>query len=117
MRLALVLFALLLAPIVQAADYYSGNALSAGLLIQDAKNVTDAQTAYNTGYAMGYVLAAFETSNGDLFCMPKEVTIRQTNDVVLAYLRDHPADRHLPAVFLVEHALQASFPCPAKTAK
>jgi Rap1a immunity proteins len=103
LRLALVLVACS-TPIVQAADYYSDNDLYEGLLIEDAKDATNPQTAYNTGYAMGYVLAAFETSNGDLFCMPKEVTIRQTNDVVLAYLRDHPAERHLPAVFLVEHA-------------
>ena len=44
-------------------------------------------------------------------CLPGNVTRRQLMDVVTKYLRDNPAQRHLPAPGLVVSALEAAFPC------
>jgi hypothetical protein len=44
-------------------------------------------------------------------CMPAEVTGQQLRDVVLEFLRDNPAKRHLAAAVLVAKALSDAFPC------
>ena len=44
-------------------------------------------------------------------CPEKGVTIGQSRQVVLKYLRDKPQDLHLPFVLLAHLALAAAFPC------
>jgi hypothetical protein len=44
-------------------------------------------------------------------CPEKGVTIGQSRQVVLKYLRDRPQDLHLPFVLLAHLALAAAFPC------
>ena len=45
-------------------------------------------------------------------CPPKGVTIGQSREVVLKYLRAKPQDLHLPFVLLAHRGLEAAFPCP-----
>jgi hypothetical protein len=44
-------------------------------------------------------------------CTPDGVTALQVTDVVIKYLRENPAQRHLPAASLVVDALHHAFPC------
>lgn len=44
-------------------------------------------------------------------CIPPEVTALQLQDIVTAWLRDNPADRHTPARMAAFMALGEAFPC------
>ncbi|WP_373300874.1 Rap1a/Tai family immunity protein [Saccharospirillum salsuginis] len=44
-------------------------------------------------------------------CMPPEATGHQIADIVTAYLKRIPADRHRPAALLSMYALSEAFPC------
>ena len=44
-------------------------------------------------------------------CIPPEVEVRQLVDIVVAYLRANPADRHLNASGQVQMALLKSYRC------
>lgn len=49
------------------------------------------------------------------YCTPQSGgSTKQYVDVFLKYLRDNPAKRHLPAIFLFHQAMAAAFPCGAK---
>jgi Rap1a immunity proteins len=63
---------------------------------------------------LGYVtgVASVEAAlNAIPICFPAKATANQLRDVVIAYLRDNPADRHMSALVLVSNAYVASFPC------
>jgi hypothetical protein len=44
-------------------------------------------------------------------CPGKHVTEEQVTDVVIKWLEDHPAKRHLPAPYIIMKALNEAFPC------
>jgi hypothetical protein len=46
-----------------------------------------------------------------LVCFPSHVTVGQTVDIVMKYLRDHPEDRHYSAAGEALEALGSVFPC------
>jgi hypothetical protein len=48
-------------------------------------------------------------------CIPPEVNVGQLRDVILAYLRDHPSERHARTGDLAVVALAMAFPCARKT--
>jgi hypothetical protein len=65
-----------------------------------AKNdLTDATLDLAKGLLVGY-------------CIPDQVTMEQVTDVFCSYLRDTPQDRHVPATFLFQNAMQKAWPCP-----
>jgi Rap1a immunity proteins len=45
------------------------------------------------------------------FCPPEGVTYNQVVDITVAYIRDHPAERHYDAAFEIRLAMIAAFPC------
>jgi len=47
-----------------------------------------------------------------LECSPDQTTGRQKKDVFVAWLKEHPALRHLMSAGLYLMALQAAWPCP-----
>jgi Rap1a immunity proteins len=50
------------------------------------------------------------------FCPEKGVTVGQSRQTVLEYLRANPQDLHLPFALLAHQALVAAFPCPGHDA-
>jgi hypothetical protein len=44
-------------------------------------------------------------------CPPDGITVRQVEDLIVKYLRDHPELRHHSAPSLARTALQQAFPC------
>jgi Rap1a immunity proteins len=60
----------------------------------------------------GYIAGASDVLNSQgAICTPKDVTVHQTVDVILDYLREHPAQRHMAAPVLTEAALGQAFSC------
>ena len=48
-------------------------------------------------------------------CPQKGLTIGQSREIVLQYLRDHPQDLNLPFALLAHQGLAAAFPCAPET--
>jgi hypothetical protein len=46
------------------------------------------------------------------YCIPDQATMEQVTDVLCDYLRDTPGERHVPAAYLFQHAMQKVWPCP-----
>jgi hypothetical protein len=67
------------------------------------------------GFCGGYITAVADMAQGlksiDV-CLPKDVVIQQSVDVIKKYLADNPAARHYSAYTIVIAALNAAFPCP-----
>lgn len=98
-----------LSPVVVLANFYDGN-----VLYQKCSD----DTAFAQGVCLGYVGGIADSMGSDdaqanrSQCIDKEATMGQLRDVAIAYLRDHPAERHLSAASLVRFALRKGF-CPA----
>lgn len=65
------------------------------------------------GYVLGVtdVLATLPLIDAYSACIPEGAIKRQVNDVVVAYLRNHPEQRQYIAVQLAAQALSDAFPC------
>jgi len=68
--------------------------------------------SFSPGMCLGYIEGVGHplVAAGALCNWSPEVTHTQTRDVVVSYLRDHPADRHADAYWLVTAALQSAWP-------
>jgi hypothetical protein len=77
------------------------------------KLLSDMEDSSNTSrmYALGYVAGVVDSLNQVVFCMPSTVTVGQVNDMIRNYLRNTPAERHLPADVIITRAFSAVFPC------
>jgi hypothetical protein len=70
---------------------------------------------FSAGTCWGYIMAVVDSiPEGEGFAPAEKVQITQHMDVVLAYLRDNPSQRHLPAYFLTRTALTNAFPAKLK---
>jgi Rap1a immunity proteins len=122
MKLLVVFLVAMLCGATVQAESYNGNHLYSGLQIAEvASTPNDQREAYQLtrGFALGFVLGVAEAGNKVLFCMPEQgvIVVQQIQDVVRAYLRDHPADRHESASDLTVRALKAVYPCPVQKLK
>ncbi len=75
----------------------------------------------NFGMCYGYISGAIDTyasvrsESGLDPCFAPGVTTKQLVDMVVAYLRDNPAERHSPANYSVAKAVKSLFvKCPAQ---
>jgi len=63
-------------------------------------------------FCVGYVAGTSDALNSQgTICTPKDVTIRQTVDVIVNYLRKHSEELHVAAPTLTGTALGQAFPC------
>jgi hypothetical protein len=63
-------------------------------------------------FCLGYVAGIFDSLDTlRMTCRPNEVTMGQTQDIVVNYLRDHPEERHHGASDVVGVVLVKTFPC------
>ena len=67
--------------------------------------------AFIEGIAEGYSGRLSVSQHSQSFCLPSNVTLAQSRDVVVKWLRNNPENRHLIASALVVTALNAGFPC------
>ena len=74
---------------------------------------------FGAAYCVGYIDAAFsfsvyheESKRRREVCWPKlELTTGQLVQVVVKYLKEHPADLHEEALLLTIRAFEEAFPC------
>ena len=66
---------------------------------------------FERGGAAGFVTGVASAIDGDLACIPAEVTVAQMRDMVHQTLRTRPDIRHQPAELIVAAVLMDRFPC------
>jgi len=105
--------ALALWPAGANAGFYSGNDLYDSCTVERGRPEFFEKTYECVGYVAGAV-DAFNTTreaNGLKSCIPSRVTVAKLQDVAVAYLRDHPAERKKSASNLVFSAIREAWPC------
>jgi hypothetical protein len=66
---------------------------------------------FERGGAAGFVTGVASAIDGDLACIPAEVTVSQMRDMVNRVLQNRPEIRHEPAEVIVAAVLMERFPC------
>ena len=102
MKHLLTCLTLLLSLNAQATYFNDGNKLLADM--DDGSNTSKM-------YALGYVAGVVDSLNQVVFCMPSTVTVGQVHDMVRNYIRNTPAERHLPGDVIIAKAFGIAFPC------
>jgi hypothetical protein len=97
---------LLLASLLHVTSFQTGNSLYPSCIANGCQS-------YIIGAADALLLeqAAWKTRH---FCLPAGVTQGQIGEIGLNYIRDHPEDRQLAAVDLINSSLEKAFPCPVR---
>lgn len=80
-------------------------------LLSACEDETFACLAFIRGSYSGFRNGLDLAGAPQLICPPEGVTMRQTRDVVLAFLNDNPAERHGDAAALTIVAMMKAFPC------
>lgn len=77
-------------------------------LLQNCQNPDVACVSYVSGVADTLEMVAPHLTN---ICRPGAVTVDQLVDVLIAWLEEHPAERHRPAAKLAGMAFTEAWPC------
>jgi Rap1a immunity proteins len=78
----------------------------------DVCNVPTLDPRHFNDLCAGYIAGVSDVLNSQgTICTPKEVTLHQTVDVILNYVREHPEQRSMAAPVLTRAALGQAFPC------
>jgi hypothetical protein len=72
------------------------------------------QNMYSQGMCIGSIIAYYDSMSGCSTPAPN-ITRGQIRDIVVKFLQDHPADRHLSGVTLAYRAFKVAFGCKPKT--
>jgi hypothetical protein len=106
LRATLVGVALTLPPIPSSAENITGNELLRWL--DDPRGFTQlGGLAYVSGAKDGMEIS------GEV-CLPNGVSNGQVTKIVHKYLKENPAELHLPAVGIIYVSLGGTFPCDKK---
>ena len=90
---------------------YSGNDL--------LRDCTDDKTVTQKSFCLGFIMGIWDAAvveegvfhpSKPKFVIPEAANLGQLKDVVVKYLNEHPANRHLNAGVLVVIALKEAFP-------
>ncbi len=81
----------------------------------DLLRICQSADIFDRGVCGGFVTAAGQVVQiAGKGCFADGVTLEQSRDVVVKYLKDHPEARHEAAVSLASRALTHAFPCSAR---
>ena len=108
MKRVVLIFGLLSLTCPAMAEFDNGNAVL---------QMRTSEKAFNQGVCVGLVSGYFEVMLQTYTCSRyhPDVTRRQVKYIVIKFLKDNPADRHLPGVTLAWRAIVAAFDCKEKT--
>lgn len=100
-----LLIALLMAPAIAHAEFWTGNDLYGKL------NSTDLMDRM---HGLGYVMGTYDAQVHIHYCPKNETLLNagQLRDIVFQYLSINPAQRHKPAYGLISDAFKIVWPCP-----
>ncbi len=102
----IVIAAMLMAGAAQA-QFLDGNKLLSNLKESDA---------FSRGMGMGYVLGVYDFGAGTLYCAPSNATAGQMKDMIMNYLENIPAERHISADITIMKVFKTVWPCGKKGA-
>lgn len=68
-------------------------------------------------FGIGYVAAVADAFDGDTFCLPPGVNIRQMADLTQRMIESRPESRHLSGAAFTAAALMQAFPCGERKQK
>ena len=92
-------------------DIWTGN----GFLQNCADERATAENSFRLGICYGYLEGWLARDEGSpkfrLVCRPPTATNGQVMAVLIKYLRENPAKRHLPIDTAIIEGLSAAFPC------
>jgi hypothetical protein len=75
---------------------------------------------FKPGVCSGYLMASIDLAEGlhaqkvlaaPLFCMPAEITMPEIEEMVITYIKKHPARKEATGSMLVLEAAQEKYPC------
>lgn len=87
------------------AQFKSGN---------DLRSDHISSNSIDRGVSLGFVMGVADAGNGILFCLPRNVTAGQVQDMAMSTINNHPEIRHLRANEIIEYTLRRSWPCEKK---
>lgn len=113
--LALIAIALAGAPASLSAQDAFGTDTGNELLVT-CESTSTASNAYCIGFIKGVLvtergLARLPNAPFTAPCIPEGVTMGQLKDIVVAYLKERPQERHWQGWSLVHNAANNAFPC------
>ena len=114
-RLILALAMVVMVSPAWGVNFKNGNALYKECTADKSSDTYFQQQVFCAAYIAGIIDATDGVDRGVgsfKFCMPLEADLRQARDVVVAWLKVHPENRHFGASDLVAAALQEAWPCP-----
>ncbi len=90
--------------VLAGAGFKSGNELYS--------DCSAPKSSSDYAFCAGYVAGMTDTLQvPSIVCLPEHVTIGQSVDVVMKYLRNNPENRHYAAASVGLAALKQAFPC------
>lgn len=98
------------------ADPEHGNGLLEACTAQDGPYFTLC-LGYIEGFTDGANLSpnsSCPAARGTQWCPPEKATLRQTVNIIVKYLRDHPETRQERSITLMASAMREAWPCPAQ---
>jgi Rap1a immunity proteins len=95
------------------AEIITGNDLVEYMREQDKHNMGHPNPEYfSVGFYSGFVAGAFDAyDSAGMLCYTDQVALGQAEAIVSRYLKANPDKWNLPAVDLIQDALQSAFPC------
>ena len=98
-------------------NFITAAILAASLTSQVNAGLFTGNELYNVcvqgaNFCNGYIAGAYDSNEyEDDYCPPDGVTLSQMRAIVMKYMDDYPGQRHIPADWIVSHALRGAFPC------
>lgn len=115
MRSAVLLIGLVMA-FPASAQKLTGNELLARCKAENDERTSCLSYVQAVGalFTIVQTLGVRDRDRNRLYCLPSNVTLDQTVDVVVSFLEQNPAIRHEDAAMLTVAALRETFPCPSR---
>lgn len=88
------------------AAFINGNKLYDECKAENVKSATQWQSA---AFCIAFVFGVVDSLSYDKKCFPEEIIGSQVKDVVIDYLKSHPATRQTDATDLVQEAVREAF--------
>lgn len=105
------LFVVFIVMIISWTPAHAGFFLDGTQLMLKLESDLQEHSAYNAGLSTGYVIGVADAMADTLVCMPPNVTVKQTKQVVYKFMKAHPDSWNNAANRIVAAALKNTWPC------
>jgi len=105
------LFVVFIVTVIAWTPAHAGYFLDGTQLMLKLKSDLQGHSAYNVGLSTGYIIGVADAMADTLVCMPSNVTVKQTKQVVYKFMKSHPESWNNAANHIVIAALTKAWPC------